>query len=44
MAARHDGVLLPVCVCSCVQVLMPELEAAGFNIEWVHRPNGNSGS
>lgn len=23
-----------VCVCMCVQVLMPELGAAGFNIEW----------
>lgn len=44
MAARHAGVLLVVCVCMCVQVLMSELGAAGFNIEWVYRPNGNSGS
>lgn len=28
----------------CVRVLMSELEAAGFNIEWVRRPNGNRGS
>lgn len=44
MAARQAGVLLAVCVCLCAQVLMSELGAAGFNIEWVHRPNGNSGS
>lgn len=44
MAARHAGVLLVGCICMCVQVLMSELEAAGFNIEWVHRPNGDRGS
>lgn len=31
-------------VCVRVQVLMSELGAAAFNIEWVYRPNGNSGS
>lgn len=31
-------------VCTCLQVLMSELGAAGLNIEWIHRPNGNSGS
>lgn len=41
MDARHDGVLLVMCVgvCVCAQVLM----SAGFNIEWVYGPNGNSG-
>lgn len=26
-----------------VQVVMAQQGAAGFNIEWVSRPNGNSG-
>lgn len=43
MAARHTGVLLVVCVCVCTS-FMSKLEAAVFNIEWVYRPNGNSGS
>lgn len=38
----HTGVLPVVCV--HVQVLVPELGAAGFYIEWVYRPNGNNGS
>lgn len=44
MAARDASVLLVVCVCVCVQLLMSELGAAGFNSEWVYGPNGNSGS
>jgi len=43
-AAGDVSVCLCVCVCVCVQVLMSELGAAGFNIEWVYRANGNSGS
>lgn len=31
-------------VCVHVQVLVRELGAAGFYIEWVYRPNGNNGS
>lgn len=42
--AASGGVLLVVCVCVRVQVLMSELGAAGFNIEWVYGPNGNSDS
>lgn len=42
VAAGHAAVLLLVCV--HVQVLMSELGAAGFNTEWAHWPNGNSGS
>lgn len=28
----------------CVQVLMSELGAAGFNVQWATKPNGTSGS
>lgn len=42
VAAGHAALLLLVRVHG--QVLMSELGAAGFNIEWVHWPNGNCGS
>lgn len=43
VAARHAGAQV-VSVHVLVQVVMAQRGAAGFNIEWVSRPNGNSGS
>lgn len=43
VAARHAGAEVAR-VYVLIQVVMAELGAAGFNIEWVSRPNGNSGS
>lgn len=42
-AARHTGAQV-VSVHVPVQVVMAQGGAAGFNIEWVSRPNGKSGS